>query len=145
MSTAVLEQLREAIDGFVLLDVDTLSDLALHDAVIALQRERTRLGAVVAGLLGRWDRRVVWARDRSRSAASRLAREARCSLTSANAELRRARKLAAVPHTADAVLAGSLSLDHVDLLGRANQPWRDLETASGGDDEADDDGDVRAG
>ncbi len=30
-----------------------------------------------------------------------------------------------MPHTAAAVLAGSLSLDHVDVLGRANQPWRD--------------------
>jgi hypothetical protein len=45
-------------------------------------------------------------------------------LTSANVELRRARKLATMPHTAAAVLAGSLSLDHVDVLGRANQPWR---------------------
>ena len=45
-------------------------------------------------------------------------------MTSANVELRRARKLATMPHTAAAVLAGSLSLDHVDVLGRANQPWR---------------------
>ena len=125
MSTGGVEQLRGAVDRLAELDLDELSDAELHDTVIALQREQARLGSVAAGLLARWDRRGVWAGDRSRSAASRLARELRCSLTSANVELRRARKLATMPHTAAAVLAGSLSLDHVDVLGRANQPWRD--------------------
>ena len=125
MSTNVVEELRETVDRLADLDVDTLSDPELHDAMVDLQRQRARLGAIASGLLARWDHRGVWAGDRSRSAASRLARETRCSLTSANVELRRARKLQTMPHTAAAVTAGVLSLDHIDLLGRANQQWRD--------------------
>ena len=121
-----VEHLREAVDRLAELDVDEMSDRELHDAVTALQRQRARLGSVAATLLARWDGRGVWAGDRSRSAASRLARDAHCSLTSANIELRRARKLATMPHTAAAVRAGVLSLDHVDMLGRANQPWRNV-------------------
>ena len=46
------------------------------------------------------------------------------SLTTANVELRRARKLVDMPATAAAVAAGRVSMDHVDLLGRADQEHR---------------------
>ena len=120
----VVEQLDKAIDALSTLDPDTLTDAELDEAVIALQRQRNRLGAVAARLLGRWDRRRVWAEDQSRSAATRLVRDTRCSITTARIELRRARQLQSMPATAAAVTAGDLSLDHVDLLARANQPWR---------------------
>ena len=58
------------------------------------------------------------------SAASRLARDTNASMRSARVEVRRARQLPSMPATTAAVAAGELSLDHVDLLGRANQPWR---------------------
>jgi hypothetical protein len=119
------EQLDAAIDAVLALDVDTLSDAELHEAVVELQRQRARLGVAAARLLARWDRRQVWAGDRSRSAASRLARETNTSVTTARIELRRARKLQSMTATESAVANGTLSLDHVDLLGRANQPWRD--------------------
>jgi hypothetical protein len=106
------------------LDLDTLSDAELDEAVIELQRQRARLGAVAARVLARWDRRRVWAADQSRSAASRLARDTKTSVDTAKVELRRARQLQSMPATQAALTNGDLSLDHVDLLGRANQPSR---------------------
>ena len=44
-----------------------------------------------------------------------------CSPATAKIELRRARALAGAPATAATVTAGGLSLDHVDLLGRAQR------------------------
>lgn len=121
---AELDTLREAIEGLAALDVGVLSDGELQAAVVALQRERARLGLVAARLIVRWDTRRVWAADGSRNAAARLARDTACAPASAAVELRRARQLAALPATAAAIDRGSLSLDHVDLLGRANQAHR---------------------
>jgi len=104
--------------------VDTLTDTELQHLVVGVQSRRDRLGAVAARPMQRWDSRGVWLGDGSRSAASRLARECRSSVRSAKIELRRARQLASMPATAAAVADGRLSLDHVDLLGRANQSWR---------------------
>jgi hypothetical protein len=67
----------------------------------------------------------VWADDGSRSAAHRLARDTATAVGTARRELGRARHLESMPHTAHALAAGKLSVDHVDLLGRANRPWRD--------------------
>lgn len=120
-----LEQLDEAISGLLVLDPDTLGDGELHELVVAVQRQRARLGAAAATLLSRWDHRGVWAGDGSRSAPSRLARDTRTSVASANVEMRRARQLRTMPATAEAVAAGELSLEHIDMLGRANRPWRD--------------------
>ncbi len=119
-----VEQLNAAIDAVSTLDPDTLTDAELDQAMIQLQQQRARLGAVAARLLARWDSRRVWADDQSRSAATRLSRDTNCSITTARVELRRARQLTSMPATATAVSAGDLSLDHVDLLSRANQPWR---------------------
>jgi Domain of unknown function (DUF222) len=118
------EQLDEAIDALLTLDPDALTDPELDEAVVQLQRQRARLGVVAARLLARWETRQVWAGDQSRSAAARLARDTNTSITSARVELRRARKLASMRATQAAIVNGGLSLDHVELLGRANQPWR---------------------
>jgi len=61
----------------------------------------------------------VWAGDQSRSAKSRLSRELKCLTTTAGRELRRARTLARVPATVEAIAAGELSMDHVDVMGPA--------------------------
>jgi hypothetical protein len=74
--------------------------------------------------LDRWDARRVWSNNGSRSAAARLARETNCSPSSAAVEMRRARQLRSLPATAAAIEEGALSLDHIDLLGRASQPHR---------------------
>ena len=121
---SILRRLHDAIGELGDLDAGGLSDSELHDLVVAVQQERARLGAAAADLLGRWDRSRVWAGDGSRSASARLARDTRSSAGSASVELRRARQLRSMPSTAAAVARGELSLDHVDLLGRANQPCR---------------------
>jgi Domain of unknown function (DUF222) len=125
MAAAVVERLEETVSDLLAVDPDTLSDGELHELVVAVQRQRARLGAAAAELLSRWDYRGVWAGDGSRRAASRLARDTRSSLSSANVELRRARQLRTMPATARAVAAGDLSVDHIDLLGKANRPGRD--------------------
>ena len=117
-------KLDQALAELAAVDVDTLTDTELQHLVVGVQPRRDRLGAVAARPLERWDSRGVWLDDGSRSAASRLARECRSSVRSAKIELRRARQLASMPATAAAVADGRLSLDHVDLLGRANQSWR---------------------
>src|SRR5262245_5037332 len=121
---AELAALQRAIGELARLDADALEDDQLHAAVVAVQRERARLGLVAAQLLSRWDARRIWADDSYRSAAARLSRDTSCAPASASVELRRARQLRGLPATAAAIAGGELSLDHVDLLGRANQPCR---------------------
>jgi hypothetical protein len=119
-----LSALRDAIAGLAAVDPSVLDDAELHGIVVALQRERARLGAVAAGLLDRWDARRVWASDGSRSAAGRLSRETVCSAASAGVEMRRARHQRTLLGTTAAIARGELSLDHLDVMGRANQPHR---------------------
>ena len=102
----------------------TVSDGELHDATIALQRAQSALAIANARVLERWDTRHVWAPGGHRSAASRLALDAKLSKRSAQRELHRARTLASMPATAAAVADGRLSIDHADLFARANQPHR---------------------
>ncbi len=112
--------LHEAIDGLAELDLATLDDAELHRIVVSVQQERARLGAMAAELLGRWDARKVWAGDGSRSAAARLSRETACAPATAAVEVRRARQMRSLPATSAAIERAELSLDHIDLLGRAN-------------------------
>jgi hypothetical protein len=123
MGTGV-DHLAEGIDELLRLDADVLDDAELHRLVMAVQAERARLGVAAAALVARWDRRGTWAADGSLSAAHALARDTRCSVTSAATELHRARDLEQMPLTRQAVLERRLSLDHVDLLGRADTPRR---------------------
>ena len=80
------------------------------------------MAAVRARMLAAWDARRLWADDGSKSAAARLARECELSSESAGRELKRARKLRAMPATAEALAAGKISVDRADLLAHANQP-----------------------
>ena len=125
-----VEELTGAIDSLLDQDPHALSDAQLHELVVTLQRQRHRLAAVAANALAVWDQRMVWVDDGSRSAAARLANETSSSTSSARAELRRARQLHSMPKTASALGSGDLSPDHVDLIGKANQPWRDAVFAS---------------
>ena len=123
-AAGLLEALTSAIDALLALDATALSDDELDEVTFGLQRQRARLGIAAAAVTTPWELRGGRAADGSRSAAHRLARETHCSVRSAKREVRRARQLSSMPHTKAAVLDGRLSLEHVDLLGRANQPWR---------------------
>ena len=72
---------------------------------------------------------MVWADNGAGSAAVRLANDTSTSPSTAGIELKRARRLRTMPHVADALAAGDLSVDHIDLLANANQPWRNASFA----------------
>ncbi len=128
METRLLEGLDAAIDAALAADVDRHfgdDDQQLRDDLWALQRHKARVAAVEARLIDRYRTRRAWAVDGSRSATAALARDARISPATAKGLLARARKLGAMPVAAAALAAGEISAEQVDLLSRANQPWRD--------------------
>jgi len=59
MGTRVLGQLHEALDALAGLDPDTLDDATVHDLVVGLAAETTRLDAVWCQLIGVWDNRTL--------------------------------------------------------------------------------------
>ena len=101
-----------------------VSDGELHDTVIAAQHAQSALSVASGRLLDRWDARRVWEPGGHRSAALRLSRDAKLSKRTASEELRRARRLTLMPVTVEAVVDGRLSVGHLDLFARANQPHR---------------------
>lgn len=106
------------------MDVGSLSDAELGAAVVAVQQERARLAVEAATLLREWERRGGWRSDGSLWPDAALGRDTRCSRASARVELRRARALEHWPHVRRAIVAGELSLDHLDLLCRFVTPAR---------------------
>ncbi len=122
------DRLGWALDEVLSFDVDEElgdDDARLTAEVAALQRQCARVSSLQAPLIARWDARKVWADDGSKSASARLAREAGVSTGTAKVEVGRARKLQSMPATAQALAAGTISTDHVDLLAKANRPWRE--------------------
>jgi hypothetical protein len=124
-----IDELAEAIDSLLDVDPTDLTDDELHELVTSVQRQRHRLAAVAAVATASWDQRMVWADNGARSAAVRLANETSTSTSSAGVDLRRARQLRSMPATAAALAAGVISPDHVDLLSKAAQPWRNASFA----------------
>ena len=84
---------------------------------MAVTAELSRLQAVQLKLIEAWRSRGVWAEDGSRSAGARLARETHLRRGSANELIRRGKALAAMPATLSALEDGTITVDHVDLLG----------------------------
>src|SRR5262249_40966500 len=119
----IMEQgLTEAIDAFLNVDPDALSDDELDAALVAARKEASRLAAGIARLATAWTARGVWTRDGSRSSWSRFARDTGTSATTAQRELRRAEHLQSIPATGAALAEGSLSTDKADLLAKALEP-----------------------
>ena len=123
------DQLATAIDSLLAVDPNELTDTELHHLVTTVQRQRHRMAAAAASALSAWDTRMVWADNGAGSAAVRLANDTSTSPSTAGIELKRARRLRTMPHVADALAAGELSVDHIDLLAKANQPWRNASFA----------------
>ncbi|HEY7044326.1 MAG TPA: hypothetical protein VH419_11715 [Nocardioidaceae bacterium] len=119
---ADLEALGEAINGLAALDIEALGDEELHALVVGVQRDRARLGVVAGELVGRWDARQVWANDGSRRGAPVERNELRsggCGHGTASSP-----PAAVAPGHGVRGPEGDLSLDHLDLAGRANQAHR---------------------
>ena len=98
MVGGLLARLEALLDDLVALDVDTLGDGELHQMVVSLSRCDTRLEAALCRLIGRWDRRQIWADNGSKAAGARLARETHQRRGDADRLVRRARDLVAMPH-----------------------------------------------
>ena len=121
MSSAVVAAFEEAINSLDAVDLDALDDDTLHSLTVATQRLRDRFEVAAGRVLARWDTRGVWRNDQSLSAPARLSREVNSSLRSCRARLRQARRLGDVPGVVEAVGRGELSVEHVELLGRAQR------------------------
>ena len=109
MVGGLLDTLVTAIDDLAAVDLDTVDDAELHDLVVALGELSTRLEAQWCRLIGRWDARQLWAADGSKAAGARLARETHRRRGDCDRLVRRARDLAAMPHTEAAYTAGEIS------------------------------------
>ncbi len=114
--------LGQAIDKLAMVDPTALSDDELHEVVVDLLREDSRLSATRARFVAAWDARRTWADNGSKAAPARLMLEASVSATTARRELRRARVLRDMPGTASALEEGKLSMDHAELLMAAKRP-----------------------
>ena len=75
MAGGLLATLTAAIDELADIDLDTLVDAELHDAVVGLGGLSSRLEAQWCRLIGRWDSRQIWADNGSKAPGARLARE----------------------------------------------------------------------
>jgi len=124
MGTRVLDQLHEALDALAGLDPDTLDDATVHDLVVGLAAETTRLEAVWCQLIGVWDNRTLWADNGSKAPGARLARDTHLRRGRADRLVTRSRTLDSMPATAQAYAAGEINGDHVDLIASCDREWR---------------------
>jgi len=96
----------------------------VHDLVVNLATESTRLEAVWCQLVRVWDNRNLWADIGSKAPGARLARDTHLRRSRADRLVTRSRKLAAMPATAVAYAAGEVNGDHVDLIASCDREWR---------------------
>jgi hypothetical protein len=104
---------------YLIASVDAeVTDEDLHDGLVALRRQSARLRAEEIRLTGMYDARKAYAGDGSKSAAARLARDAKCSLKAMRHQVYLSKRLRLMPHVAAAFAAGTISEDHVRVLAR---------------------------
>ncbi|MBI4936285.1 MAG: DUF222 domain-containing protein [Actinobacteria bacterium] len=112
----LVRQLHDVADALLSTDVDALGSDELQALVVSLQAERSRLAVAAADVLHRWESCGGWRADGSLNASLALGRDTRSCHRAAKRELRRARLLERMVRTRAAVVAGRLSMDHVDLF-----------------------------
>lgn len=113
-----------ATAGDLLAVLREFDDEALSGVVQQLQTAASRLSAAASAAAAEWHERRLWRNDGHRAGATALSTIAGISPASARRELRRGRAMREMPCTASAVLGGTLTVDHLDLLARAHRPWR---------------------
>ena len=118
-----LATLTAAIDELAGVDLDSVGDAELHDAVVGLGALSTRLEAQWCRLIRSWDNRQIWADNGSKAAGARLARETHRRPRRRPAG-HRARDLVKMPHTDAAYQAGEIYGPHVDLVAACDRQWR---------------------
>jgi Domain of unknown function (DUF222) len=115
-SSQIVTRLTAVINELLDIDVDTLADTELVEAVVQLHRQQARLAAAVTRLTAAADARRVWADDGSRSCGAWLAHRCRLPVGQAKAEAWLGRRLRAMPDTAEAFAAGDISVRHAMTL-----------------------------
>jgi hypothetical protein len=111
-----------AVAALAGVDVDGLDGSAAQDLVVAVRRARAQLHAVEARLVDRVDRARAWADDDYLTTAAWLAASDHSSLDDARADVRLARRMRTMPHTAAALAAGDITVAHARRLAALNAP-----------------------
>lgn len=113
METAVVEQLRTAIDALAAADVVGFSQ---RDELASLWRELTRLDAQFARRVAELDTSAEWSVGGARSAAGWLVANLRLATGEAHHHVKVARQTAQMPVANDAWQEGRINSRHVDAL-----------------------------
>jgi Domain of unknown function (DUF222) len=121
---ATVATLQKALHDVIDTGVDGLTDGEVHRRLLALLALRNSLDAAIHSLTEGWTNRGIWAEDGSRAAGARLARDAHLRKSASYAIVRRAAALAEMPESAAALAAGTITVEHVDLLATANVAHR---------------------
>jgi hypothetical protein len=121
---ALVAELHDTVDRLLTVDAAGLSADELQSLVVGVQAERARLAVAAGEVLAGWESRDAWRADGSLFAGRALGRDTHTCERAAAHELRRGRMLMDMPGTRAAVLAGRLSIDHVDLFIRYATPER---------------------
>jgi hypothetical protein len=111
-----MTRLGAVLDELATLEPAALGDAELADAVVTVEREMARLGALQARLAADLDARRVWAEDGSKSCAAWLARRCRGPRSQAARTVRAGRALRTMTATAEAFGEGAVSRHHVEEL-----------------------------
>ncbi|MEX2625274.1 MAG: DUF222 domain-containing protein [Ilumatobacteraceae bacterium] len=133
-ATALHEALDalDALDALTTQDLSSLTDAEVHELVTGLCRARARVDGALFGALSVWDARMIWSDDGSKGAGARIAAESGWKKAAADQAMARARKLRRMPATGQAIAAGRLTADYVELLHEAaevelDDPFTDYE------------------
>jgi hypothetical protein len=118
----VSEALASAIDAVAAVDTTALADAELADAVAELVEAEGRLAAQRARLLAAAEARQAWPTTRYPTCSAWLAHRTRIEPARARREVRLARTLRTMPHTAAALADGVISLDAARAIARRWRP-----------------------
>jgi hypothetical protein len=110
------------VDALAQLDLASLGDGELGDALVDVRRVQARLAAVQARLVDAVDTRRPWAADGHRATGPWLAATDNTSIEDARAEVRLARRLRSMPATRAAFAAGDITAAHAHKLATLNGP-----------------------
>ncbi len=94
----------------------------LEEAILEVAADRARLDAIECALLAAYDSSKEWKATGGSSAAARIAWLTHSRKSDVDRRCRLGRQLRTMPHTVAAFELGSITLDHVDILAKANLP-----------------------
>jgi Domain of unknown function (DUF222) len=115
---SVLAAATAALADLAALDLDTLTANELSDAVLEMQRLRSRLEATEARVLARWDADRVWQSSGAKTGAAWLSCQQRIPIQTARQRIRHARALRTLPEVEAAWSAGEIDRTHlITMLG----------------------------